>query len=96
MLRPKEIVAINDFKITFKFNNEEVGIIDLEKVLPRKDRFSEKILNPEIFNQVKIGFLGQFYWENMAEMKDEKGKIISCEYDLSPEFIYHHSFKFNS
>ena len=91
MLRPKEILAINDFKITFKFNNEEVRVIDLGHVLSEKDKFSDKILQPEVFNTVKIGFLGQFYWENMAEMKDEKGKIILCEYDLSPEFIYHNS-----
>ena len=52
---------------------------------------AHKILMPDFFKTVKIGELGQIYWLDAAQMKDERGNSIKCEYDMSPEFVYHHS-----
>jgi len=91
MIKAQEIVAIESFSIICKFNNGEVKKLDVDKVLPANDEFAQKILNTSTFNSVRVGSLGQLYWENSAEMKDEKGNIIPCEYDLSPEFVYYNS-----
>ena len=34
---------------------------------------------------------GQLYWNNAAKLMDYNGKAIDCEFDLSPEFVYHNS-----
>lgn len=91
MIKAQEIVSIESFSIVCKFNNGEVKRLDVDKVLPSDDVFAQKILDQSIFSSVRIGNLGQLYWENVAVMEDEMGNIIPCEYDLSPEFVYHNS-----
>lgn len=91
MLKIIEIKTIDRYSIVCKFNNEEIKKIDLDQALSAADKYAHKIMSPDIFRQVKIGELGQLYWENVAEMKDLNGHMISCEYDLSPEFVYYNS-----
>ena len=95
MIKPIEIIEIQPFFLTFKFNNGEVKKLFVEPILKNESNqlIAEKILKADFFKQVKIGDLGQIYWQNAAFMKDENGNTISCEYDMSPEFIYHNSVK---
>ncbi|MCX6350596.1 MAG: hypothetical protein NTX03_01910, partial [Bacteroidetes bacterium] len=55
----------------------------------------EKMNDVNFFKQAKIGDLGQVFWMNAAWMKDENGTRIQCEYDLSPELVYHYSSMVN-
>ena len=93
MIVAKEIIEVSPYFVICKFNNGEVRKLDVNKVFAERqnDAYAKKILNPSIFKSVKIGEFGQLYWENMAQIKDLNGQLIQCEYDMSPEFIYHNS-----
>jgi len=93
MIVPKEIVKIEGFSLLCKFNNGELRELDVKKVLAHKedDEYVNRILTPTVFPSVKIGEIGQLLWENVARMQDYDGKWIPCEYDMSPEFVYHNS-----
>ena len=95
MIKATEIITINPFKIVCRFNNGEVKQIDLENVINSANQFvnKKKLLEKEFFKQAAIGQFGELYWENAAYFKNENGELIPCEYDLSPEFIYHNSNK---
>lgn len=93
MIVAKEIVEVNSFSIVCKFNNGEVRKLEVDKIFADKlnDTYIQKILTKAVFDSVKIGDFGQLYWENVAQMKDLDGSMISCEYDMSPEFVYYDS-----
>ena len=57
-----------------------------------KDKYAIKILNNEaIFKAAKVDEFGEIFWQDVAEIVDLNGEKIACEYDLSPEFVYHNS-----
>jgi hypothetical protein len=93
----KKIIKIEfceNNQIICHFDNNELRIIDLSKTI--KDKYITKILSDEtIFKSAKIGEFGELYWANAAEIKDLNGKIIPCEYDISPEFAYYNSKPFH-
>lgn len=93
MIKAVEIINVNPYNVVCKFNNGEVRQINLEKIILESNSFvnKQKLLDPPFFKQAAIGNLGQLYWANAASFKDENGKNINCEFDLSPEFIYHNS-----
>ena len=93
MIKAVEIIDVNQYNIICKFNNGEVKQINLEKFILESNSFvnKQKLLDPLFFKQAEIGNLGQLYWANAAYFKDENGNKMSCEFDLSPEFIYHNS-----
>jgi hypothetical protein len=90
MIKAIEIVECKPYYLICKFNNGEVKRLQCETFLQSEPNkiYAEKILNEEVFSTAKIGALGQVYWDNVAEMKDENGVSMVCEYDLSPEFVY--------
>ena len=96
MIKPIKIVDVAPYYIVCLFNNGELRKFSLEPIFFSKVDKSiiDSIFSENKFNTVKIGTLGQLFWENVATMKDEKGNSISCEYDISPEFVYHHSKAF--
>jgi hypothetical protein len=96
MIKPVKIVEVAPYYIVCLFNNGEVRKLTVEPDFFSKvsKSINDSIFNTNIFNTVKIGELGQLYWENLATMKDEKGDPIPCEYDISPEFVYHYSKTF--
>ncbi len=97
MIKVDKILEVKPFYIICEFNTGEIKKFTLGEALAEKEenRFVKKINNAEVFTQVKIGEFGQLYWDGMAEMKDENGNLFVCEYDMSPEFIYHHSSTIN-
>ena len=86
MIKLIKIHCLADFKIHCFFNNEQEGLLDLKRVL--KGDFASTILQEQVFKKAKIGDLGEIYWEGIAKIQDWDGKIISCAYDMSPEFVY--------
>jgi hypothetical protein len=93
MIKTVEILDCQPYFLVCRFNNGEVKKLNCETIFKEEanKKYAQKILNTVVFSKVKIGELGQVYWEHAAEMKDEQGNSFTCEYDLSPEFVYHHS-----
>lgn len=85
-----EIELMDDNQVICHFNNGEVRILDLSSTI--NDRYASKILtNEAVFASVKVGDFGELYWPGVAEITDLDGKIIPCDYDISPEFAYRNS-----
>lgn len=93
MIKPIKIIEVAPYYIVCLFNNGELRKLTVEPAFFSKvsKSVNETIFSKNIFSTVKIGELGQLYWKNAATMKDEKGNPIPCEYDISPEFVYHNS-----
>lgn len=49
---PKDVIAIDDYKLIITFNNGEKRIYDMKENL--KFKFYEKLKNKEVFKNVKI------------------------------------------
>ena len=95
MLKAVEIIDCEPYYLVCRFNNGEVKKLFCEQVIRKENNkaIAHKLLDATIFKQEKIGAMGHVYWDKIAEMKDETGNTIICEYDLSPEFVYHNSMK---
>ncbi len=93
MLKAVEIINSNPYKIVCKFNTGEIREINLENLILESNSLvnKEKLLDPAFFNKAAIGNFGELFWENAAYIRDLKGEMISCEFDLSPEFVYFNS-----
>lgn len=84
-----EIVGLYVLRCTF--NNGVVRDLDISTFMDRKGKYSGKVFDEKIFRSVKLGELGQLYWDGIAEMKDIDGNIIPVEYDICPDFAYMNS-----
>ncbi len=93
MLKAIEILDIIPYCITCKFNTGEVRKIDMKEIISNSNSYvdKEKLLNIEFFKKVSIGEFGELQWSNAAFMRDENNEWVKCEFDLSPEFVYHNS-----
>jgi hypothetical protein len=80
-----------NYTLRCEFNTGEVRIFNLQKSLDKNNRFVRKVLSPEVFEKVKLGDFGELYWDEIGEIKELNGSISSCNYDISPEFVYAHS-----
>ena len=97
MIKVNKIIEIKPFYIICQFNTGEIKKIRVDEVLSKQKNVSylNNVIKEPVFSKVKIGELGQLYWENTAEMKDENGKSFACEYDMSAEFVYYNAMKIN-
>ena len=84
----EQIIIKQPYQLICVFNNKEKRLLDLRDVLDETDKYAGKVFNLSTFNQVKIGELGELYWEDLAEMKNLKGELIECAYDISPDLAY--------
>ncbi len=91
MLKIKNISLMPNYTLRCVFNTGEVRIFNLQKSLDKNDRFVRKVLSLEVFEKVKLGDFGELYWDEIGEIKELNGSISSCNYDISPEFVYAHS-----
>ena len=71
----------------------EKKILNMEPLINSQINITgvSKLLDEKIFKSVDIGEVGQLFWKDILSMKTEKGGLIACEYDISPEFAYHQS-----
>lgn len=90
MIKVKSIEKSDNYSLQILFSNGEIKLIDFANIIQaNKDNNYFKILaKPEAFAKVKVGTLGEIYWENIATIKDLDGSILPCNFDFSPEFIY--------
>jgi hypothetical protein len=98
MIKPIKIEKIEDFKLKIRFNNQELRLLSVFEIpfASQNQNYFTKLQNDyDAFKKVKIGSLGQIMWGQIAEMKDKNGKLILCEFDMSPEFVYHNSILLN-
>ena len=91
MYRIIDIEILEPFKIACHFKNGEKRLFDLEKSLNKSQKYTQKLLEGDVFSTAKVDSLGGIYWEGMAEMTDLEGNTIPCDYDISPEFVYMNS-----
>ncbi|MDX2189133.1 MAG: DUF2442 domain-containing protein [Bacteroidota bacterium] len=83
----------NTIFISFSNGEKKKFTIALENAEPNLKKYYQSILDELNFQRVKLGRFGQLYWENCGEIIDEKGNLIKCEFDFSPEYIYYNSEK---
>lgn len=90
MIKVKNINKIDGYTLELLFNNGEIKQLDFKRIIDNneKDIYIKKLVNLEKFCQVRVGDLGEIYWENLATIKELDGSIVPCNYDCSPEFIY--------
>ena len=91
MLKIKKIAILPNYTLRCVFNTGEVRIFDLQKSLDKNNRFVRKVLTPEVFDKVKLGSFGELFWDEIGEIQELNGSVSSCNYDISPEFVYAHS-----
>jgi hypothetical protein len=88
MTRVTKIISIDNFSITCLLNNGAIKSIDMEPLLQNHKHLKgiEKLYNQNIFNQAKIGMLGEIFWEKIITT-EHNGEINIWDYDVSPELI---------
>ena len=93
MIKPIEIISAHPYSVICLFSSGETRELNVEPLLvAQKDiQGVNKLFDKEIFSQVAIGEVGQLLWKDIVTMKNEKGELISVEYDISPEFAYNQS-----
>jgi len=92
MIRTQKILEAKPYYLICQFNNGEIKKLLVEGVFADSNTFSaNKILEPNYFSKAEVGELGQIFWPDAAYIKDVNGNLILCEYDMSPEFVYHNS-----
>ena len=93
MIKAVEIIDVKPYEVICKFNNGELRQINMKKIIMESNDFvnKQKLLEPEFFKQATIGTFGQLYWADAAFFRNENGELVNCEFDLSPEFIFHNS-----
>lgn len=92
--RVKKILSAEPFIIKSLWSDGQVRITDFGKFLAAYERNKEspfgKILQPEIFILAKTD--GRtILWDNMTEMEDYDGTIITAPLDFCPDVLFENS-----
>lgn len=92
MLKIKHITPENPYFLECTFSN---GITKRVNVLPLiKNHLHlkgvEKLLDPVVFQQAKIGFCGEIVWRDIVEITHNDTTVL-WDYDISPEFAFEKS-----
>ena len=92
-IKPEKIEKIQDFTLIIRFTNNELKKLNVKSLdfSIHSTEITDSLFQEKNFKNVKIGHLGQLYWQNIATMLDYDGKVIKCEFDLSPEYVYNYS-----
>lgn len=95
MLRIVEIFVPESFKITCKCNDGSVWQLDLLPVLQQENNPEgvKKLENLRFLQKVQIGECGELVWKKIVKNKLENGKTKLWDYDISPEYFFHHAQK---
>ena len=86
-----EILKIEPYKITCRWNDNAITAIDLYEFILEKSKNPEnsytQLQNKERFLQVKCDG-STLYWENGIKYKDLDGTIKPGPLDIAPELLY--------
>jgi hypothetical protein len=93
MIHVITILDIQPYYLIVAFDNGEVRKLDMQPILESQKNYPgvAQLFDTNVFFNAKIGEFGQIYWDNILKMRDLEEKLIPCEYDLSPEFVYENS-----
>jgi hypothetical protein len=85
MFKATNILNIDHYQITCRLNEKFVRTIDMLPILEHHKNLNgiDKLMNFQKIKEVKIGLMGELYWENIINTDDEV-----LDYDVSPEFTY--------
>ncbi len=89
MLKVTEILKLTPYIIHCKFNTGEIKKINIKPLIESQTHLDgiKSLYDENIFKNVKIGSMGEIYWENIVTTSYQNKKYI-WNYDLSPEFIF--------
>lgn len=71
-------------------------VLDIGLALDQTNKLVKKLVDPDVFRKARIGLFGEIYWDKVGEIKELDGSISTCEFDISPEFAYHHSVDYSA
>ena len=95
MLKIQSIQILDSHSILCVFNSGETRVLDIHVSLDSTNKLVKKLADPEVFKKAKIGQFGEIYWEKIGEIKELDGSISLCEFDVSPEFVFYNSTKYD-
>lgn len=92
--RVRKIISIENFSIKALWSDDQIRLTDFSKFLSeyfeKKDSTYFKILNEPTFQKAKTD--GRtIYWENLVEILDTDGKLISAPLDFCPDVLFDES-----
>jgi len=93
MIKLKKIEFEKDLKILCQFTNGEKKLLNLDVLISKSDKYFNQIIKNQNFKNAKIGDFGEIYWDKSAQIVDTNGTPVLCNYDISPEFVYHKSIQ---
>ena len=65
LVRIKNIIILEHFRIKFFFDDNEVRIFDFKPIINKKGELNKPLADPEYFRKVKLYELGRgIYWPN--------------------------------
>jgi hypothetical protein len=92
--RVKEILSVEPFVIKALWTDDKIRIIDFQKFLAEyigdDDSLFGKILRADVFLLAKTD--GRtIYWDNITQMEDYDGSLISAPLDFCPDVLFEQS-----
>ena len=84
-----EIIAIQSFYITCKFNDGRIISINMKPLLDNQQFLQgiEKLYDETIFKKVRIGKMGELMWDNIITTIYNNEQTV-WNYDISPELAW--------
>ena len=84
MLTIKEILDKRPYKITVKFSNNDVRVIDFDELISKLPALNK----PEDFLKVELDDYPTLSWKGLAKMKDYNGNLIEAPLDFCPDMLW--------
>ena len=84
MYRITEIITIEPYQISARFNSGEIRMINF---LPLVEKFTA-LKDPKVFAKAKIDSFPTISWDDLAFIRELDGTIKTCPLDFSPETLY--------
>lgn len=92
MIRITEIKVAPNYKLICRFNSGDIKNLDVLPIIEQHKHLMgvEKLLNKNVFNNVRIGEFGEIVW-NKIVTTEHKGQVVCWDYDISPEYAFQHA-----
>ncbi len=89
MIKVIEIKKVEPYAVECTFNNGISKKLDVYPLIQNhKDLVGiDKLLEAQVFNNVRIGEMGELVWDNIIKT-EYNGETILMNYDISPEFAF--------
>ena len=91
MLTITEIINKQPYKITVRFSNNNIRVIDFSKLILQLPALK----NPESFLKVDLDDYPTLSWKGLAQIQDYDGKLIEAPLDFCPDMLWEISSEIN-